>query len=127
MPKYEIGRSVRWIRGASSPETKDAVGIESFLQRVVARSGERVSLSPRLGIETEFVPNWVRVRMGTYGEPTRFVTSSNRLHGTFGFDVKLFPWSVFGLFEDGTEWRLSAAVDAAPRYLGWGAGIGVWH
>lgn len=108
-------------------QTKDAVGVESFLQRVVARSGERLGLSPRLGIETEFVPNWVRARLGTYGEPTRFVTSSNRLHGTAGFDVKLFPWSVFGLFADGTHWRLSAAVDAAPRYLGWGVSIGVWH
>lgn len=108
-------------------QTNESVGIESFLQRVVARSGERPILSPRFGMETEFVPNWLKARIGTYGEPTRFVTSTNRLHGTFGFDVKLLPWSVFGLFEDGTEWRLSAAVDAAPRYLGWGVGIGVWH
>jgi hypothetical protein len=108
-------------------QTKDAVGVESFLQRVVGRSGERLGLSPRFGVETEFIPDWVRGRLGTYGEPTRFVTSTNRLHGTVGFDVKLFPWSVFGLFEDGTHWRLSAAVDAAPRYFGWGVSIGVWH
>ena len=107
--------------------TPEAVGIESFLQRVVERSGERLSLSPRLGIETEFIPGWLKTRIGTYGEPTRFITSSNRLHGTFGFDVKLFRWSVFGLFDDGSEWRLSAAVDGAPRYLGWAAGIVVWH
>lgn len=108
-------------------QTADSVGVESFLQRVVARSGERLSLSPRLGIETEFVPKWVKARIGTYGEPTRFVTSTNRLHGTFGFDVKLLPWTVFGLFDEGTEWRLSGAVDGAPRYLGWAASIGVWH
>src|SRR5205823_6291441 len=108
-------------------QTADAVGVESFLQRVVARSGERLGFSPRLGVETEFVPKWVIGRIGTYGEPSRFVTSSNRLHGTLGFDVKLFPWTVFGLFEDGSEWRLSAAVDAAPRYLGWAVSVGVWH
>jgi hypothetical protein len=107
--------------------TKDAVGVESFLQRVVARSGDHLVYSPRLGMETEVVPYWVKVRAGTYGEPSRFATSGNRLHGTFGFDAKLFPWRVFGLFEDGTEWRLGASLDAAPRYFGWGVGVGVWH
>jgi hypothetical protein len=105
----------------------DAVGVESFLQRVVAHSGRHVGYSPRLGLETEPVPRWLKVRVGTYGEPSRFATSGNRLHGTFGFDVKLFPWTVFGLFDEGTEWRASAVVDGAPRYLGWGIGIGVWH
>lgn len=107
--------------------TADSVGVESFLQRVVAQSGERLGFSPRLGIETEFIPQWVTARIGTYGEPSRFATGTNRLHGTFGFDVKLFPWNVFGLFEEGTEWRLSGAVDGAPRYLGWAASVGVWH
>ena len=34
---------------------------------------------------------------------------------------------VFGLFDDGTEWRLSAALDGARRYFSWGVSIGVWH
>jgi hypothetical protein len=107
--------------------TKESVGVESFLQRVAARSGERVVSSPRIGLETEIIPYWVKIRAGTYGEPSRFATSRSRLHGTFGFDTKLFPWRVFGLFEDGTEWRLSTSIDAAPRYLGWGVSVGVWH
>lgn len=107
--------------------TTETVGVESFLQRVVQRSGEHVVFSPRLGLETEIVPHWVKVRAGTYGEPSRFATSGNRLHGTFGFDAKLFPWEVFGLFEEGTEWLLSSSIDAAPRYLGWGVSVGVWH
>jgi len=106
---------------------EDAVGVESFLQRVVARSGARVVYSPRLGVETELVPNWLKIRAGTYGEPSRFATSRNRLHGTLGFDSKLFPWTVFGLFDDETEWRAGASLDAAPRYLGWGVSVGVWH
>jgi hypothetical protein len=105
----------------------DAVGIESFLQRVVARSGGRLVYSPRLGLETEVIPHWLKLRAGTYGEPTRFEASSTRLHGTVGFDVKLFPWSAFGLYEEDTEWRITSSLDAAARYLGWGVGVGVWH
>jgi hypothetical protein len=85
--------------------------------------------SPRLGLETEAVPNWVKLRAGTYGEPTRFDTPNarGRLHGTLGFDVKLFPWTVFGLFHESTVWRVSAALDAAERYLNTSFGVGVWH
>ena len=108
---------------------RNAVGVESFLQRRVNRSGEQVSLSPRLGVESEVIPHWLRLRGGSYLEPTRFQTSSAaaRLHGTFGLDVRLFPWTVFGLFEEGTSWRAGGVVDGSQRYLGWGATIGVWH
>jgi hypothetical protein len=105
----------------------EAVGVESFLQRVVNRSGQIVDYSPRLGIETEPVPHWLKVRAGTYGEPSRFQTAANRLHGTFGFDAKLFSWPVFGLYDENTEWRIGASLDAATRYLGWGVSIGNWH
>jgi hypothetical protein len=106
----------------------EGVGVESFLQQRVNRSGEYVSLSPRLGVESEVVPHWLRLRTGVYSEPTRFstATSARRLHSTFGLDVRLFPWSVFGVFRQGTTWRLSGVIDAAPRYLGWGLSIGVW-
>jgi hypothetical protein len=108
---------------------ENGVGVESFLEGSVQRSGRRTTYSPRLGIESEVVPAWLTLRAGTYGEPTRFENeeASPRLHGTTGFDLKLFPWTVFGLFEDGTSWRLSAALDAAQRYFSWGVSIGVWH
>lgn len=105
----------------------DAVGVGSFLQRVVSRSGQQVTLSPRLGLETEPVPHWVKVRAGTYGEPSRFEHGAGRLHGTLGFDVKLFPWGVFGLFDRDTHWRIGGVLDAAQRYFSWGVGIGIWH
>jgi hypothetical protein len=105
----------------------EAVGVESFLQRVTLRSGERTVYSPRLGIETEMVPNWLKLRGGSYAEPSRFATGTTRLHGTFGFDAKVFAWTIFGLFEEGTEWHLSTSVDGAARYLGWGLSAGVWH
>jgi hypothetical protein len=106
---------------------KDGVGVESFLQRQVDRSGENITLSPHLGVESEVVPHWLKVRAGCYGEPTRFERGTARLHGTLGFDMKLFPWTVFGLFEDGTQFRASSAIDGAQRYFGWGFGVGVWH
>ena len=85
--------------------------------------------SPRLGIESEVVPEWLKLRGGTYVEPTRFSheDARARLHGTLGFDLKVFPWTVFGLFHEGTEWRVGGSLDAAVRYLGWGVSIGVWH
>lgn len=105
----------------------DSVGVESFIERRVQRSGRKATYTPRLGAETELVPHWLRIRAGTYGEPTRFESqrARARLHGTVGFDQKLFPWTVFGIFDDGTEWRLSAALDGARHYLSWGAGVGI--
>jgi hypothetical protein len=106
---------------------EEGVGVESFIEGQVYRSGKNTTYSPRLGIESEVVPAWLTLRAGTYGEPARYESSSPRLHGTGGFDVKLFPWTVFGLFEDGTSWRLSAALDGAERYFSWGVSLGVWH
>jgi hypothetical protein len=105
----------------------DAVGVESFLSQKVDRSGQTLSVTPRLGVESEVVPYWLRVRAGSYYEPTRFSNSSPRLHGTFGVDAKVFSWSVFGLFQDWTAWRLGGMVDGARDYLGWSISVGLWH
>ena len=107
----------------------NSVGVESFIERRVQRSGRKATYTPRLGAETELVPSWVRFRAGTYLEPTRFESQGARarLHGTVGFDQKLFPWTVFGIFDEGTEWKLSAALDGARHYLSWGASVGIWR
>jgi hypothetical protein len=105
----------------------DAVTVPSFLSRVVDRSGREMVVSPRFGLETETVPNWVKVRAGSYVEPTRSDAGLMRVHGTLGLEAKVFPWTVFGLWEEGSEWRISGALDVAQRYLGWGISIGNWH
>ena len=107
----------------------DGVGVESFLQQRVDRAGQRVTFSPRLGLESEVVPNWLRARAGTYVEPTRFSNpnAAARLHTTVGLDVRLFSWTVFSLLPQGTSFRAGGFVDAAPRYFGWGLSVGVWH
>lgn len=107
----------------------NAVGIESMLDRTVQRSGQRLSLSPHLGVETELIPHWLRIRGGTYVEPSRFDSNQKgaRLHATFGFDTKLFAWDVFGAWPPDAEWRISASLDASRSYLSSGVAIGLWH
>ena len=107
--------------------TEDAVGVESFVERRVNRSGENTTLSPHLGFESEVLPLWTKLRVGGYLEPSRFASGKARPHGTFGFDQKLVDWTVFGLFEEDTAWRVSGAIDYAPRYLNWSVSLGVWH
>lgn len=110
-----------------SGPVRSAVGVESFLQQVVDRSGERASVTPRLGIEGEPLEHWLQVRAGTYLEPTRFRAGSPRLHATLGFDLRLLDWSVFGLLEEDSSWRAGGLVDGARDYFGWGVAVGLWH
>jgi hypothetical protein len=119
-----------------SGPSSDAIGLESYFSAQAAliqttpildfrRSGQSVSYSPRLGFEGEPVPNWLQTRFGTYIEPSRFGGLA-RQHFTFGFDVKLAPWSGFGLFGD-QIWRIGGVADLAPRYQSFGVSIGAWH
>lgn len=110
-----------------SGAAREAVGVDSFLNQEVNRSGERVVYSPRFGAESEVWPHLLRVRTGSYLEPTRFETSSPRLHGTGGFDVRLIRWRVFGLWPDDYLWRLTASIDVSERYLVWGLSVGGWY
>jgi hypothetical protein len=42
-------------------------------------------------------------------------------------DVRVLRSSVFGLYDEGTLFRLSGAVDLARDYFGWGLGVGIFH
>jgi hypothetical protein len=104
----------------------NAVALEGFINRERELVGRTFSFSPRLAIESEPIPNFLKFRAGVYIEPSRFVDGTKRQHFTFGSDVKLFAWDVFGLINDQT-WRLSAFIDVAPRYQNFGFAIGAWH
>ena len=106
--------------------SEDAVSLEGFVDQQRQTVGQRVSLSPRVGIESEPVPNWVHGRIGSYLEPSRFTDGETRQHFTFGADVKLFAFSPWGIFGD-QVWRASFSWDLAPRYSNFGVGIGAWH
>lgn len=106
---------------------EDAVGIESMVEQVVNRSGEKVVISPRLGIESGVIPDYLKLRAGTYLEPTRFAGGSARGHVTAGLDVKLAVWNVFGLWPNDYMWRLGLGADVAHRYSTWGVTIAGWY
>ncbi|HSC89548.1 MAG TPA: hypothetical protein VLC09_19835 [Polyangiaceae bacterium] len=108
---------------------ENAVGIESFFERIVNRSGQEVTVSPRLGVESEVIPYWLIVRAGTYLEPTRFASNEAgaRLHATTGFDVRLGAWNVFGAWPNSYVWRLRTSFDAARDYFNWGLAIGGFY
>jgi hypothetical protein len=109
-------------------QTANGVGLESFLDQVVERSGESITVQPHGAVETEVWPGYITLRGGSYLEPTRFRDGSPRWHGTGGLDVRIpIEWSIFGLLDDDTTFRVSGAIDGAPRYFGWGAGVGLWH
>lgn len=105
----------------------NAVGVESFIFQTVQRSGERVTVSPRIGFETEVWPTRMKLRGGSYLEPSRFAESTFRIHGTLGLDIKLFKWNVFGLWPDDYRWQVTAAIDIARDYGAFSAGIGGWY
>jgi hypothetical protein len=104
----------------------NAVGLESFLLQARQDSGKRVTVGVRLGIEGEPIANWVKMRAGTYLEPSRFAGVSYRTHGTLGTDVKLFTWDLFELVEPFTV-CIGGSADVAERYLNLGIGLGLWH
>jgi hypothetical protein len=100
--------------------TSKGQSVEAFLLQRREPSGRKVSIGVRAGMESELVPNWLKVRMGSYLEPARMESGSYRLHGTLGSDLRLFAiW--------GTTLRLTATADLAKRYFDWGAALGVWY
>lgn len=103
-----------------------AVALEGFIDQTRELVGSRVNVAPRFAIESEAIPNLLKTRAGIYVEPSRFRDGTARQHFTLGGDVRVFAWSVFGLFPD-HEWRVSVFVDMAERYQNLGIGIGPWH
>jgi hypothetical protein len=121
--RYHLLTIDLWFTGRLS----DAVGVESFAFQTVQRSGEKVTISPRIGYETEPWPKRMKVRAGSYVEPTRFATSTARVHTTFGIDINVLKWNVFGLWPDDYRWQISASFDIAAEYQAVSLGIGGWY
>jgi hypothetical protein len=88
---------------------------------------DRPLLSPRIGLESEVVPRWLRLRGGSYLELPVTEEGNARVHGTLGTDIKLFRWNVFGLVKPFDYWQLSLAGDVAKKYLNTSFSIGFWH
>jgi hypothetical protein len=99
-------------------------GVEAFAAKQLQVSGRHVSAIPRLGLEAEVIPGWLRLRAGSYLEASRFPETTARLHGTAGFEVRIFAFRL-----GGHERRvsISAASDLATRYKNLALSIGFWN
>ena len=106
--------------------SNNAVALEGFLEQKREVVGSSASFSPRVGVESEPLVNWLRVRAGSYLEPSRFADGNIRQHFTFGGDVRLLPFDLFGLTR-GQIWRFTVSGDLAPRYSNFGFGVAAWH
>ncbi|MBI2388883.1 MAG: hypothetical protein HYV09_04625 [Deltaproteobacteria bacterium] len=111
--------------------TENGISLESFFTQQVTRAGAVVTYSPRASVESEIIPNLLRPRVGTYIEPSRFTPTADwrafRQHVTLGLDVYLFQWTVFGLYDEGTAWRVTTALDVTHNYWNYGLSIGIWR
>jgi hypothetical protein len=99
-------------------------GMEAFAAKQLQVSGRNTTLTPRLGLESDVIKGWLRLRAGTYLESSRFPQTTARLHGTGGAEVRVFAFHL-----GGHERRvsLSFAVDVASLYKNAGLSVGFWN
>jgi hypothetical protein len=99
-------------------------GMEAFAAKELQVSGRNISPTPRLGLESEVIRGWLRLRAGSYLEASRFPETSARLHGTAGFEARVFAFRL-----GGHERRvsISAASDLAARYKNLALSVGFWN
>jgi hypothetical protein len=102
---------------------RDAIGIDGFLRQVEERAGRTTAVSFRVGAEAEILPGWIRVRAGSYWEPSRSEHYAGRLHLTAGLELRLFSFTFLG---DHTL-NTSFALDVAERYSNVSLSVGFWH
>ncbi len=98
--------------------------MEAFAAKQLQVSGRNISPTPRLGLESEVIRGWLRLRGGSYLEASRVPETSARLHGTAGFEARVFSFRL-----GGHERRvsISAASDFAARYKNLALSVGFWN
>jgi hypothetical protein len=103
---------------------ENGYGLEAFAAKQLQRSGQKITPTPRLGTEAEVIRGWLRLRAGTYLEPSRFPETNARWHIAGGAEVRLFAFHMFG-----QERRpaLSFAGDFADAYKNLAFSIGFWN
>ena len=103
--------------------TANGYGIEAFSMKQLQRSGRSIAVSPRGGAEYEWLPGRLRLRGGSYWEPSRFDGVGGRLHVTIGAELAVWEFHLLGPH----RLRLTFTADEATRYRNIGASIGFWH
>ena len=107
----------------------EGVGVEAFSRTQRQVSGDRTVLSVRAGAEYEWIPGRLRVRAGSYYEPSRFRDAvgdavPGRVHATAGLDVRVWQ---FRLWRWDYRLRISLIADLARDYANGGLSIGFWR
>ena len=107
-------------------KTADAIGFQGLTTQTRMVSGQNINISAHLGAEAEIVARRLRLRTGTYYEPSRYEDGSGRMHVTFGVLVRMFDWKVPLFGHHGLCFQ--GAVDLAQRYSNIGGSIlSFWH
>ncbi len=104
-----------------------AFGVEGLWADEPVPRGGWVTASPRVGAEVDLVRERIRLRGGSYWEPSRTSLAGPRPHLTGGFELSLFRVAAprEGITLD-LAWQ--AGVDVAPRYYrGAWLGFKVWQ
>jgi len=103
--------------------TVNGYGVEAFGMQGLQRSGRDTVFGVRGGLEYEWLPGRLRVRAGAYWEPGRFDDVAGRRHTTFGADLRVLQFHLWGP----RRGRISITSDVATRYRNVGLSIGLWH
>jgi hypothetical protein len=104
----------------------EGVSLAPLLDDVLVERGRSVSYSPRLGGEVEVLPDRLRLRAGSYIEPSRTEGQPPRLHGTGGLEFWVIHLRLlWGLVDHDVS--IQSAFDLSERYrrVGW-LGVSVW-
>lgn len=103
--------------------SENAVGVESVLAQKMQPVGTHDTTSVRLGSELETMPGRLRLRLGSYYEPSNYEGVDSRTHLTGGFEVRMFHTSYLGEY----DWSLTYTVDSARDYLNMFVALGFWY
>ncbi len=90
----------------------DANGAKAFLTQTSQPVGQKTITTLHTGLEVEAVPRVLRLRGGTYREPSRYEDISTRYHVTGGLELRLTKFNIW----DNRPLAISYAFDLAPRY-----------
>jgi len=103
--------------------SENAVGVESVLAQKIQPVGTHNTISVRLGSELETIPGRLRLRLGSYYEPSNYEGVPSRTHLTGGFEVRMFH----SVFLEEYDWGLTFAADSARDYLNILVALGFWY
>lgn len=103
--------------------TASGAGVDAFGMGQLQPSGRHTVLGVRGGAAFECLPGRLRLRAGSYWEPGRFDGVDGRAHATFGIDLRVLAFQLWGE----RRGRISFTGDVADRYRNIAFDIGFWH